>query len=276
VQLVELQGRLQELKAKGFGVASISYDPPHILADFAGRRAITFPLLSDPDSKTIKAYGVLNTTIVPTDGFDDKITMYGVPFPGTLILDRKGVVTARHFEQLYQERATVGTMFLKLGGLRGAGAVQHTTDQLEITTYTTDEIASFGTVFGIVLDIKPREGIHVYAPGVTDYRPISLRLDPIPGLKVRPMQFPASEIYHFVPLNERVPVYTKPFQIVQEVNVETSPAGQQLIATGKLTITGTLEYQACNDKVCFMPGRVPLSWTVNLAKTDNDRPTVER
>jgi len=29
-------------------------------------------------------------------------------------------------------------------------------------------------------------------------------------------------------------------------------------------ITGTLEYQACDDKLCYNPTSVPLSWTVAL------------
>ena len=31
-----------------------------------------------------------------------------------------------------------------------------------------------------------------------------------------------------------------------------------------LTIKGTLRYQACDDKVCYLPQSIPLSWTVGL------------
>ena len=34
------------------------------------------------------------------------------------------------------------------------------------------------------------------------------------------------------------------------------------------TITGALEYQACDDKVCFNPARVPISFTVTLKALD--------
>ena len=90
------------------------------------------------------------------------------------------------------------------------------------------------------------------------------------------MQFPVSEIYHFVPLNERVPVYQKPFQLVQELNVEVSREGQALVQNGKLTIKGSLDYQACDDKECFLPASVPVEWTVNLRKLDGERATVPR
>jgi hypothetical protein len=35
-----------------------------------------------------------------------------------------------------------------------------------------------------------------------------------------------------------------------------------------VTITGALEYQACDDKVCFNPSRVPVSFTVTLKALD--------
>ena len=37
-----------------------------VLADFARRRDITFPLLSDAESATITNYGILNTTEAST------------------------------------------------------------------------------------------------------------------------------------------------------------------------------------------------------------------
>ena len=93
---MELQGRLLEIRKAGLGVAAISYDPVSVLSDFAARRGITFPLLSDPGSETIKRYGILNTTVDPKNG------LYGYPFPGTYIVDTRGVVTSRFFEEAYQ------------------------------------------------------------------------------------------------------------------------------------------------------------------------------
>jgi hypothetical protein len=34
-----------------------------------------------------------------------------------------------------------------------------------------------------------------------------------------------------------------------------------------LTVTGTLSYQACDDRICFNPVTVPLTWTVPLEST---------
>jgi hypothetical protein len=103
--------------------------------------------------------------------------------------------------------------------------------------------------------------MHVYAPGADDYQIITMAIEEQPGIVPRPLSYPPSEIYHFVPLNERIRVYQKPFKLTLGARVE-SAAG---VIAGKgvsITVSGRLEYQACDDKVCFAPVSVPLSWTV--------------
>ena len=78
----------------------------------------------------------------------------------------------------------------------------------------------------LVLDIKPRPGMHVYAPSASGYRPVTVSITPDPLIRLLPMQFPASEIYFFEPLKERVPVYQKPFTLLQEVVLEVTPQAE--------------------------------------------------
>lgn len=231
-----------------------------------------FPLLSDPGSRTIKSYGILNITV------DEKSTSYGIPFPGTFIINRRGVVTARFFEDAYEERNTVSTILLKLGrGSATATATRIATDHLEITTYTTDDLVAPGWLFSIVLDITPRERMHVYAPGAKGYKIIELDLEPNPLLTTRPLQYPPSEIYFFKPLNERVPVFHKPFTLTQTMALNASREGQAALAgVETVMIKGTLNYQACDDKVCFTPKSVPVSFTVKVRGLDTERAKVPR
>jgi len=106
----------------------------------------------------------------------------------------------------------------------------------------------------------------------TGYKPIALSVDGQPGLVLRDAQYPRSEDYHFKPLNEHVQVYQQPFRIVQDILIEPSPQGQTALnGVSALTIKGVLTYQACNDKVCFTPQTVPLTWTVNLRQLDRER-----
>ncbi len=248
------------------GLTVVTYDPVPVLAEFAARRGITFPLLSDEGSATIKRYGILNTTVPETN------PTYGYPFPGTFVIDRAGVVTARFFERSYEERNTISSVLVRLGGQVNATATKITAPHLAITSYATDAVAAPGTRFSLVLDIAPLPKIHVYAPGVTGYKPIALSVQPQPGLVVRDSHFPPSEEYVFEPLNERVQVFQRPFRIVQDVMVDPSREAQAALAgkTG-LTIAATLNYQACDDKICYMPQSVPLTWTVALRPLDRER-----
>jgi peroxiredoxin len=271
-QVIELQSRLGELKVQGLGLAVITYDSPAIMADFSRRRSITFPLLSDPGSQTIKGYGILNTTVAAGT------SNYGIPFPGTFLIDRTGTVTSRFFEEAYQERNTVSTIMIALGNAKTpAAAKQITTDHLDITTYVSDEVVAPGSLFSVVFDVKPNAGIHVYAPGAKDYKIVNLRLDTNPILATRPLQYPASEIYHFKPLEERVPVFQKPFRLVQSLSVSASPeARAALKGVDTVTISGSLDYQACDDRVCFNPRSIPVSYTVKLRPLDTERATVPK
>jgi peroxiredoxin len=268
-QVIDLQRRLGELKAQGLGLAVITYDSPDVMADFARRRGITFPLLSDEGSAAIRAFGILNTAVAPGT------SNYGIPFPGTFLIDRSGTVTSRFFEEAYQERNTVSTIMIALGtGQVPSEATRIQTDHLDITSYVSDDVVAPGSLFSIVFDVKPNSGIHVYAPGAKEYRVINFRADQNPILSVRPLQYPASETYHFKPLDERVPVFQKPFRLVQTISV--NPAREvraALTNVDTVRISGTLEYQACDDRVCFTPRSVPVTHTVRLRQLDAERAT---
>jgi hypothetical protein len=249
------------------GLAAISYDPVAVLADFSARRGITFPLLSDPGSETITRYGILNTTI------DPKNPLYGYPFPGTFIVDGQGVVTSRVFEQAYQERDTVSSILVRLGQHVGVHATKIAGAHVTLTSYATDEVAAQGTHFSLVLDVTPGPRVHVYAPGASDYRPVTISVEPQPGLVLKAPQYPKSEDYFFKPLKEHVPVYQHSFRIVQDVTLDPSTEGTTALKdVTSLTITGRFDYQACDDKVCFTPQSVPLSWTIGVKPLDRERP----
>ena len=264
---MELQGRLEGLTRQGIAVAAISYDPVEVTADFAKRRGITFPLLSDPGSLTITRYGIFNTTIPETNQ-----QTYGVPFPGTFMLNAERVVTARFFEPAYQERNTVASILARLGDQVDVPATKISSPQLEITSFATDTTAAPGTHVSVVLDVRPATGIHVYAPGVVGYKPIALTIEPQPWVIIRTAKYPAPEDYLFKPLNEHVKVFQRPFRIVQDVALDASPDAQTALKdVASLTLEGTLNYQACDDKICFSPQSVPLTWTLAVRQLDRER-----
>ena len=283
-QLVELQGQVETLRKHGLGLAAISYDSQEILKSFARRQGITYPLLSDVGSATITRYGILNTVVDEALGPNGKdpdvladLRLYatinaptenlrGIPFPGTFLVDRQGRVTSRFFEDYYRERTTTSNVLLRVGAagpsVRGT---QVSTDHLDLRTYPSDQTIALGNRFSLALDITPKKGIHVYAPSATNYRVVSLTVAPQPYVRVLPVKYPASEIYHFKPLNERVATYQKPFTLLVDIVPDVTPEAQKAFSGKKeLALTGTLEYQACDDKICYNPVSLPLSWTVEV------------
>ncbi|MBI4475008.1 MAG: redoxin domain-containing protein [Acidobacteria bacterium] len=293
---MELQSRTEDIRRQGLGLAVISYDSQEILAAFVKQRGITFTMLSDAGSATIKKYGILNPVpewAIGPNASDPAVqsevqkyvsvvrpnaTMVGIAFPGTFILDRQGRVTARFFEDFYIERNTVSSIMLRLGDRKGTVAgTKISTAHFELTTYPSDSAIAPGNRIGLALEVKPGSRMHVYAPGASNYRVISLKLDTQPFVRTLPMKYPASEIYHFKPLNERVPVFQKPFTLVQEVILEGTPQAQAAFrGKDSLTVTGTLEYQACDDKICYNPASVPLSWTLSLRPLVLERPVAPK
>jgi DsbC/DsbD-like thiol-disulfide interchange protein len=117
--------------------------------------------------------------------------------------------------------------------------------------------ATPGSGVSLFLDVMPNPGIHVYAPGAKDYIPIRLTLEPLADLVIGKTIYPKSETIVFE--RERVPVFQKPFRLVERVTIaRTAKAGTTM------TIRGMVNYQACDDKVCFIPASVPVTWTLTV------------
>ena len=287
---MELQDRAEELRGQGLGVAAISYDSEEVLSDFAQRRGISFPLLSDDDSAVITEFGILNTVAAEGVGpnkddpavvadvrqyvslFGASQNVVGTPFPGTFTLDAQGRVTSRFFEEFYRERNTTANVMLKLGvGLSPIAAIEGSTAHLNITAYPSNPSLTVGTKFSLAVDVEPNANIHVYAPGAEamGYRVIGFTMDPVPHIRFEPVEFPESEIYHFEPLDERVPVYQRRFTLLQEAVVSGEPEVEEALSQiDAVTLSGTLNYQACDDTLCFDPVSVPLSFTLDVETLD--------
>ena len=290
---MELQDQLETLKEQGLGVAAISYDSVEVLSDFAQRRGITFPLLADDDSSVITEFGILNTVAAEGvgDNADDPdvqadVAKYvsafganpmivGTPYPGTFMIDGDGKVTSRFFEEFYRERNTTTNVMLKLGmGLSPIAAVEGETAHIKFTAYPSNTSVTVGTRFSLALDVTPSPKMHVYAPGAEEkgYKVIGFNLDQPEIARIEPVSYPESEIYYFEPLDEHVPVYQEKFTILQEVVMNGDARAEEVMSTmDALTLTGTLDYQACDDAICFLPQSIPVSFTVDLEMPDRQR-----
>ena len=112
-----------------------------------------------------------------------------------------------------------------------------------------------GAKLALFVDVTPKPGIHVYAPGSKDYIPITIKLNAQPEIKAGKIAYPKSELMTFA--DEKVPVFQKPFRLTQDVTLDKSAK-----AGSTVTVSGMVNYQACDDRVCYAPESSPVTWTV--------------
>jgi hypothetical protein len=160
---------------------------------------------------------------------------------------------------------------LEICAFRGPGAefaaqsaapVRNDTMHLTVNTSISATEVAAGDKLSLTFDVTPKRSMHVYAPGKHDYQVIAVKLDPQPWLKAAPTTYPPSEIYHFVQLDEKVETYGKPFRLVQDLTVLATADAKKALKDPALKLTGRLEYQACDDKVCYAPTRIPVSFAL--------------
>jgi peroxiredoxin len=96
---------------------AISIDPPEISKEFAAKLAadglgeIKFPLLSDPDHRTIDGYGL-------RDSAYDGGKFAGIPHAAVYVIDKKGIVRWAKVESNYRERPSNDEIRTALGAVK--------------------------------------------------------------------------------------------------------------------------------------------------------------
>jgi peroxiredoxin len=265
-QLIQLQAAKERFEKQGIKLAGISYDSVEILKYFSDRKKIDFPLLSDPDSKIIRMYQVLNAEAVGANA--------GMARPGYFFIDTEGMIREKFFEAKYRERLTGNTLLAKLFPELG----EEVTDtvaapHLQLTVGQSDRVTVPGNLVTLTAEVRLPPEVHVYAPGTKGYKAVKLAIDPLPDFEVRQASYPSAKILYLPAIQERVPVFEGAFRIRQELKVNSmAEFSGALGADGKrVTVKGVLEYQACDSKICFLPSSVPAEWQFQIVPLDRQR-----
>ena len=159
---MELEQNLDRIRKQGLGLAAVSYDSVEILKNFADRKHITFPLLSDPESKIIRAFGILNETVKPGT------PQYGIPYPGTFMVDAKGTVVSKYFEDDFRERISASAILVRqFGAVADSASGSVETGHLRLTTAASMPVARPGERIVLSLELDgaiPDEAFRVHLP----------------------------------------------------------------------------------------------------------------
>ena len=152
---MELAERAGELRTRGLEVAALSYDPVPVLADFAVRKRIPFPLLSDPQSTIIRSFGLLNGE------YPEGNVAHGVPYPGTFVVDARGLIVAKSFEEGYVARRTARSLAARLddAGL-DTPALARQDGRITVRIGQSDDDAFPGSLVTLVVSLTMAPGLH--------------------------------------------------------------------------------------------------------------------
>jgi hypothetical protein len=268
---VELEQNREKIRKQGLGLAAISYDSAAVLKSFADRKHIGFPLLSDEDSRVIREYGILNETV------QAGTFAYGIPYPGTYVLDPSGVVVSKYFEDDYRERVTASDILARqFGEAGGAAGSAIEARQMRITTGASTATARPQQRILLTAEIELKPKMHVYASGVKDYIPIEWGLAEGPFLKAHAFGYPASKNLRLKAIHETAPVYEGRVRLTREITFGAENALRPLISpSGELVLKGSFRYQACDDRKCYTPETVPLEWRFQFEGLVRERAPAE-
>ncbi len=136
-----------------------------------------------------------------------------------------------------------------------APATQHVT---VIGTASASSVKPGGAVV-LWADVTPNANIHVYARGAKDFTPVALVMTPRQGATFSKPSYPPGERSATLGSTDLVPVYNTPFRIVQRVVFARS-----LKSGATVTVAGAVNYQACDDRVCYPSASIPVMWSVTL------------
>ncbi len=263
---MQLQGAKQRFDAQGIKLAAISYDNTAILKDFAERHKIEYPLLADPQSKIITSYGALNSEATGM--------MKGMALPGYYYIDPNGIIREQYFEVKYTDRFTANNVLAKVFPELAEEVNQKVeASHLGLELGQSDRAVVPGSHFNLAVQVELPHDTHVYAPGVKGYKPIQLELHPSPEVQLMPPTYPASKILYLEAIKEEVPVLEGKFRIASDAKISANPEFiKSLGPNGKtVTITGQLNYQACDKAICYPPTSIPVSWQLEILPLDRQR-----
>ncbi len=268
-QLGELQKALPRFEAAGIKLYAVSYDEPEALAAFAHAQGIGFPLLADSGSAVIRRFGILNTFVAETDA-----PFYGIPFPGTYVLDEEGIVREKFFRRHLANRESADTVLESALGEILMGEADPRADagdeDVRVTAFFHGGPLRSGPLRRVVVRFELRDGLHIYAEPVPDGMVATdVIVEGPDGLMVEAPILPPSEPLRLEVLDADLQVWSGTVDIAVPIWANSELVCiMRPVDPNVVTLDVTVRYQACDDTTCLMPRTERLRVEVPLAPHD--------
>ncbi len=147
----------------------------------------------------------------------------------------------------------VAAFVLAQGLLPAKPSPQHATFA---ATASSDAVTPGGATT-LWVDVAPYHSVHIYAAGATDFVPVALAVAPQASMMLGKVVYPKPDVATAQGSIGNVPAYGKPFRIALPVTVAKSAH-----AGDRLTMSGVVTYQACDDRLCYPSSTAPVTWSI--------------
>ena len=141
--------------------------------------------------------------------------------------------------------------------------------QLKLTYSASATTVAPGHKATLVIDIDPKPKVHLYAQGAKGYMAVDWQMEESKAWTSLPAVYPPSHMVNLPAINETVPVFSEHIHLVREITLgpDADLAGA-LGADRTLAVAGSLQYQACDDRLCYFPKTIPIKWTFKVGQPD--------
>lgn len=133
--------------------------------------------------------------------------------------------------------------------------VQHAT----VASAQSVASAASGAAVTLWADVTPNPSIHIYAEGAKDFTPVSLLLTPNAAIAPGKPTYPKPGSAAAPGATDAVPAYAQTFRIGVPVTIRSTAKPGEV-----LTVAGTVNYQACDDRLCYPVTAAPVVWTISV------------
>ena len=299
-QLIQLQRDYAALKRSGYGLAAISYDSREVLAEFAARKRIEFPLLADHESNVIRAFGVANREFRKGMQVDvqtekvylsslDNVPVYGIAYPAVFVMAADHSVAWRFVSESAELRLTGSAILERAVGakIEAYRNAQAGTSIVKVATVAGTDSAALGSRLTVAVEISMPQGFHVYSPDAgKEYRRLNWRMNRSQCWVMGEAIYPEGHRRTFSFSEAPLPVYEGTIRLTRELIVQPAiRAGDSSVyelfrktcldAQDKVGAAGVLEMQSCDERQCYPPRSIPLAWKFKFIAPDRQRSPAE-
>lgn len=250
---------MQNFDEQNIAVYALSYDEADALRDFRNAHGLAYTLLSDPESEVIRSFGILNTLIHEEDH-----PWYGIPYPGTYVVNAEGLITHKFFDNNLAVRAGPEQLLRAALGqslLASEDRDPEPVREVEVSVQLEGSSLTPTVQRELVAQFRVPHGQHVYAaPAPQGSIAADVILDPHKDLVQRPLIRPKAQSHKLAGTEESFGVHHDLFELRLPLTVNST-------AKNEITLSGKVVWQACDDEVCGIPIRQGFEITVPVTSS---------